>query len=47
VPLGHIQRGRTAWVFHQVLHLSSAPNRIHPHLALVPIDGTQAPQRIV
>jgi hypothetical protein len=47
VPLGYIQRSERARVGHQVLHLSSAPDCIQAHLALVPINGTQAPQRVV
>jgi hypothetical protein len=46
VPLGHIQRGQRAWIGYQVLHPSSAPDRIQAHLTLVPIDGTQAPERV-
>jgi hypothetical protein len=45
--LGHIQRSKDARVFRQVLHLAGAPDRIQSHLLLVPIDCTQAPQRIV
>jgi hypothetical protein len=47
VPLGHIQRGQRAWAGYQVLHLSSAPDRIQPHLTLVAVHGAQAPQRVV
>jgi hypothetical protein len=47
VPLGHIQRGKAARVDHKVLHLSSAPDQVQPQLTLVPIDGAQAPDRVV
>jgi hypothetical protein len=47
VPLGHIQRSERARVGHQVLHLSSAPDCIQAHLALVAVHGAQAPQRVV
>jgi hypothetical protein len=47
VPLGHIQRGQRAWVGNKVLHLSSAPDRIQSHLALMAVHSTQAPQSVV
>jgi hypothetical protein len=47
VSLGHIKRGQTALVRHQVLHLPRAPHGIQPRLAVDAGAGAQAPQRIV